>query len=636
VASLCPKCLGQLQPGSALCPDCGAEQGATRATGVGAGQLPASNDPTASDPTAAPGAGAPLLHPAVVPPPPGAGGINPAFQVTPPRSEEHPAVPPLRQPPGPAPFGSTGAIAQTDAGSPASLLGPSSHAAPPDTHMGAPPAHYPPPASGPPEAPEAPPPPQPSEAPADAGIPSAHELMFGPAPPANQPPGNQPPAIQPPPTQAFGIPPLGTQPPSPTPPGPIPGGLPPAISPFQGHPTAQGQAQGQAQALHSAPVALVSGDARRKRVIAKLSRRSTLLPAAAVIVVIAVMVSLFAISVPSNSALNSPGAHGSDKSGGALARRANTVSVPLLSPSDDPRPDISIKIGNDPHPLHVVLDTGSVGLRVFSNLVPTGQGKGINVTGVKDSIEYVDGTQFAGPVADALIHIGKLTTTRTVPFELVQSVTCDPQIPYCPASGGAAQFEADDVDGVMGIGLGGVYQGDPTTNPLLSLAAPYRDSWSIAMSGNGANLPAPGTLVLGAPDPDYPQANFSLQQQGAPVDGSPSWNDQFNLCWAVGGLSNCDLTVFDSGSDLTVLSGNGFQSVPTDQPGTVSTLTTGTQVECSQEVDGQSLWSFNAGSGTMQTVYVVPGGSDSVNSGVQAFYSFTVTYDEVHGEIFLA
>jgi hypothetical protein len=188
----------------------------------------------------------------------------------------------------------------------------------------------------------------------------------------------------------------------------------------------------------------------------------------------------------------------------------------------------------------------------------------------------------------------------------------------------------------MGIGLGGDYQSDPTTNPLLALAAPYRNSWSIQMSGGGTNLPAPGTLVLGAHEPADPAAQFSLQQQGATTGGSPTWNDQFNLCWDVGGLSNCELTVFDSGSDLTVLSGSGFESVPTDAPGQVATLSTGTPVQCSQEVDGNPLWSFDAGGGTMQTVYVEPDGADWVNSGVQAFYSFTVTYDEAHGEISLA
>lgn len=314
---------------------------------------------------------------------------------------------------------------------------------------------------------------------------------------------------------------------------------------------------------------------------------------------------------------------------------AHTLTIALRSPADDARPDITVRVGDDA-PIDVVLDTGSVGLRLFSDLVPTGTGKGIHVTGQSDSVEYVDGTQFSGPVAQALVHVGKLTTTTVVPFQLVQSVTCDPTIPDCPASGGASQFQADGVDGIMGIGLSGPYPGDPTTNPLLSLPAPYRNSWSVAMQGGGRVLPAPGTLVLGAHDPTAPAADFSLQQAGASVHGLQTWNDQFNLCWSVGGISSCELSVFDSGSDLTVLGGTGFASVPTNAPGQIATLTTGTAVQASQEVDSNPLWSFTSGDGAMQTVIVEPSGINWVNSGVQAFYSFTVTYDEVNGSIFLS
>ena len=406
-----------------------------------------------------PSAGTPLLLPAVVPPPPGAGaGVNPAYQLTPSQPDAPSAVPPLRQAPGPAHFGAPGSAPEADNGSPASLLGPSAHAASPDTHTGrlaAPQSPIPTPQS----------PPHPAATPQAAGVPTAHELMFGPTPPAAQPSAITSPAAQPPTAQ---------------PPAPIPGPR---------------------QNLESAGMPMLAGDPKRKTLLAKLRRRSTLVPLVAAVVVIAVFASLVAIAGSSaNSGLSNLGHHAGNpgKSAAALARRINTVTVALRSPSDDPRPDISVKIGNDPHPLHVVLDTGSVGLRVFSNLVPTGDGKGIDVTAQQDSVEYVDGTQFTGPVAKALVHVGTLTTTRTVAFQLVRKVTCDPQIPYCPASGGAAHFEADDVDGVMGIGLGGAYQGDPITNPLLALAAPYRNSWSIAMSGGAASLPAPGALVLGA------------------------------------------------------------------------------------------------------------------------------------------
>jgi Protein of unknown function (DUF3443) len=315
--------------------------------------------------------------------------------------------------------------------------------------------------------------------------------------------------------------------------------------------------------------------------------------------------------------------------------RTVQVSVPLTTTSTDPRPEIEVRIGNDA-PLRVVLDTGSVGLRVFADLLPTGNGRGIDVTTAQDEAEYADGTQFAGVVAHAKVHIGKLTTVTTVPFQLVQQVTCDPEVGVCPASGGAQGLQSEGIDGIMGIGLGGPYQGDPAANPLLALSLPYRNSWSIAMAGGGTSLPASGTLVLGATEPNQPTAAFSLQQASATSLGSPTWNDQFDLCWDVGGQSACELTVFDSGTDVTILGGSNFANVPTDAPGEDGVLNTGTQVQCAQQVDGNPLWSFNAEGGPMQTVYVEPSGPGWVISGVQAFYSFTVTYDEAQGEIFLS
>jgi hypothetical protein len=296
---------------------------------------------------------------------------------------------------------------------------------------------------------------------------------------------------------------------------------------------------------------------------------------------------------------------------------------------------VTIRIGND-KPISVVLDTRSVGLRVFSNVVPTGAGKGINVTRTQDEAEYGDGTTLDGPVAFALIHIGKLTTSAVVPFELAESVTCDPTIPGCPADGGGPGLEQFGVDGIMGIGMGGNYQGDPTTNPFLLLPAPYRDGWSIDMSGGVSTLPAKGALVLGARDPANPSAQFSLEQGEQPNDGMPTWNDWFNLCWDVAGLNDCDLTLFDSGTSMTILSGSAFADSETDDPGQIALLSSGTSISASQETDSNPLWSFTSGNGPLSTVLVEPQGANMINSGAQAFYSFKVTYDEVNGDIFLS
>lgn len=374
-----------------------------------------------------------------------------------------------------------------------------------------------------------------------------------------------------------------------------------------------------------------------------LTKLATLVATGLVVLVGAGLVSVLAMQ---GSARKEPVSRAAGKEGRAHAAarpRAEAVtttkilSVPIRSLSDDPVPTVAISVGND-RTIRVILDTGSVGLRVFSNVTPVGAGHGIAVTSAHSSVEYGDGTEYGGVIADARIHIGSAVTAMTVPFQLVRSVECDPNAPACPAEGGATSSESQGFDGIMGIGLGGHYPGDSATNPLLALASPYRDSWSIAMNGNGSVLPASGRLTLGAPDPSAPDqdAAFDLQENQQTVDGSPSWNDQFNLCWDVGGESECEMSIFDSGTTLTLLEGTDFTNVPTDDPGEVSLLTSGTNVVCSQEVDGSPLWSFNAGSGAMGTVYVDPFGEGLVISGVQVFYSHTVTYDEAHGVIYLS
>ena len=667
MASLCTKCLAELQQGSPTCPHCGAVQGSTPmfgekgllnsvgqagsglpgnglagndlagngdgtmngggngfASGGGLGSgpgIPSGMPPGTMAQRTVPGAVLPqIVLPPVVPPIPGAENLGAAGEATAEASDENASFALKWEPP---PFERT-----IDPASPQSLLGPSSHRAPGSTAPAKPAAapHALAPTAAPTPAP-------PAVAPA-ATIPPAAPT---PAPPAVARAATIPPATIPvQPRQASGPTPQELLFGTPQPASEVP------LSEL--HPATAEPETAEPETAPVAPAMTHSHTARNRGLRKLLKQQKAMIPIAVLVIAGAMVASVMATASTKPPAkavtkTSTVGTHPSTKplSHGTPPRAATgkTLVVALRSPADDARPDVTVRVGND-GPIHVVLDTGSVGLRVFSNLVPTGINKGIHITGPQDSIEYVDGTQFSGPVAQALVHIGKLTTTTTVPFQLVQSVTCDPTIPDCPASGGASQFEADGVDGIMGIGLTGPYQGDPTTNPLLSLPAPYRNSWSIAMQGGGRTLPAPGTLILGAHNPTAPAADFALQQEGASVHGLPTWNDQFNLCWNVGGISSCELSVFDSGSDLTVLGGTQFASVPTNDPGQIGTLTTGTAVQASQEVDSNPLWSFTSGGGAMQTVIVEPDGMNWVNSGVQAFYSFTVTYNEASGTILLS
>jgi Protein of unknown function (DUF3443) len=377
---------------------------------------------------------------------------------------------------------------------------------------------------------------------------------------------------------------------------------------------------------------------QRRRLV---NHRGLVATGIAVVVVAAVAVSMFVVGSSPASHKTATTATTSPvtkppvaKPKSATTASTPTLTVPLHSSDDDPRPLVTIGVGND-KPINVVLDTGSVGLRVFSNLVPVGRNRGIRVTTRQDSIEYGDGTEANGSVSFAQIHIGRIATS-VIPFELAQDVGCDPDAIACPASSGELGLEADGVDGIMGIGMGGSYQGDPTTNPLLSLPAPYNRSWSIAMFGGGATLPARGALVLGAHTPKNPAAQFPLEQSEQTNAGSPTWNDWFNLCWTVGGVNNCELSVFDSGTDLTILSGSAFADAPTEEPGYEAYLNSGTSIQAAEELDGNPLWSFTSGDGPMSSVVVIPGGDGMIITGVQPYYSFTVTYDEAHGNIYLS
>jgi Protein of unknown function (DUF3443) len=594
MATLCTKCLTALRSGSRVCSKCGTEQHPTLEPTIRE-TTPGGSASKRSTSTRSLGWSADL-EPKWDPP---------AFQLT--AFEAFPVeqVPAIQKVPTP----------EIDPTSPQSLLGPSSYAAPKSAVP----------------SPDALPHPLTDDSAADhsaaatGSAPTAQDLLFG---------------------SLLGKPASQSSPPTPaTSPAP-------ATMPTPPTPHAPVSAPTPVSSVTPASAVTANSEAPHQEAgnrFAKLTKPQLLVPIAGLLVV-AVVASVMAVggsTTPRQSALanshsktktttatGSTG-HVSTKSLSFGTPTGSAMSIPLRSTGNDPRPEITVRIGNDA-PIHVILDTGSVGLRVFSDVVPTGTGKGIQVTNQSDSVEYVDGTQFGGSVAKAVVHIGTLSTSTLVPFQLVQSVTCDPAAPDCPASGGADQFQADGVDGVMGIGLSGAYPGDPATNPLLALPSPYRNSWSISMAGGGQTLPASGTLVLGAKDPSAPAADFALQPYAASVHGMPTWNDQFNLCWNVGGISSCELSVFDSGSDLTVLGGTAFANVSTDNPGEVGMLTTGTSVQASQEVDSNPLWSFTSGGGAMQTVVVEPSGNDWVNSGVQAFYSFTVTYDEVHGEIFLS
>jgi hypothetical protein len=277
-------------------------------------------------------------------------------------------------------------------------------------------------------------------------------------------------------------------------------------------------------------------------------------------------------------------------------------------------------------PIPVVVDTGSSGLHVFAGAVNAGSG--VTVTDRTSNITYSGGYRFKGVVASAAIQLGGATTTKPVSFALVQMASCIATKPDCPAAGGIQGFESDKgVDGILGIGTqsseGGV------TSPILGMAGQLGRKWSLHLDGTSGQLVL-GARVIGS---GKPVARFQLQPDGK-SEGHALWADnRIPLCVSAGSIDACVPALFDSGTPSTQISGSPLDQAPT-VPGTTHVVS-GTQFTVASS--GESpFWSFETGSAkSVNLVRVITGRGPFFNSGVQAFYDFTITYNAQKGHVTL-
>ena len=315
----------------------------------------------------------------------------------------------------------------------------------------------------------------------------------------------------------------------------------------------------------------------------------------------------------------------------ALAGSPASVSVPVsvLGGQGEPggaSPIVEITVGGW-GPIRVSLDTGSSGLHVFAGAVNAGSG--VTVTDKKSNITYAGGFHFQGVVASAVMKLGGATTTAPVSFALVQNAWCTAAKPDCPAADGISGYESHEgVDGILGIGMQSSQGG--VISPILGMAGPLGRRWSLHLDGGS------GQLVLGARVIGSGKliALFQLKQARI-ADGHPLWADsQIPLCVTAGAIHDCVPGLFDSGTASVQVSGPALDQVPT-VPGT-SRVVTGTPIAVA--VSGQpAFWSFTAGSEKSADLVLVK--SDRpyrfLNTGVQAFYAFTVTYNAEKGHVTL-
>jgi hypothetical protein len=314
----------------------------------------------------------------------------------------------------------------------------------------------------------------------------------------------------------------------------------------------------------------------------------------------------------------------------AVAGAPSSVAVPVSvlggqGQQGGASPTVEITVGGW-GPLRVDLDTGSSGLHVFAGAVDAGSG--VSVTDQESDITYSGGYRFKGVVASAVMQLGTAKTTAPVSFALVQSASCTSSKPDCPAADGISEFESErGVDGILGIGMQSSQGG--VTSPILGLAGALGRRWSLHLDGDAGQLVL-GARVIGS---GAIVARFQLQSDGT-SGGRPLWEDsQIPLCVSAGSVDACVSALFDSGTPETQISGSPLDQVPV-VPGTTQVVP-GTSITVGSSGD-PPFWSFTAGSDdSADLVRVVSDEGKFFNSGVAAFYDFTITYNAKKGHVTL-
>jgi hypothetical protein len=276
----------------------------------------------------------------------------------------------------------------------------------------------------------------------------------------------------------------------------------------------------------------------------------------------------------------------------------------------------------------VLLDTGSSGLHIFDTAVATGPSSGVTLTSQPADITYSGGHRFIGVVANAVVTIGSTATKSAVPFAYVEQAFCIASQPTCPASGGIPGYEQSGTYGILGIGTQS--SGGGITSPILGMPGALGKKWSLHLSGTT------GALTLGAHlHARRSIATIQMTQTGASA-GKALWADSsLPLCVSVGRASECVPGLFDSGTYTMQISGPALDQAPTT-PGT-DQVEVGTPVAVALNGAAAPSWTFAAGSTKSEDLLTVKTDRGPfVNTGVQAFYDFTISYDDVTGRILLS
>jgi len=235
-----------------------------------------------------------------------------------------------------------------------------------------------------------------------------------------------------------------------------------------------------------------------------------------------------------------------------LGPAAGSGSIPysVADPDTAPRPVVTVAIGGVQ--LLMLLDTGSTGIRVAADKIPSGA---VTVTGPAAAYGYGSGIQLHGDQADADVVMNGYHT-GPLPIELVRWTDCFADKPDCPAAHGAKPAMFGGVlDGIMGVSPEEI---SGLVNPLWALhdAAGNHIGRQFAVSYDPSQVS--GEIQLNVPAAGYGLARLPRTPAGShrhvrsallPA-APPSWNPRaVQTCVEGAALAKtCGPAMFDTGT----------------------------------------------------------------------------------------
>jgi hypothetical protein len=275
---------------------------------------------------------------------------------------------------------------------------------------------------------------------------------------------------------------------------------------------------------------------------------------------------------------------------------------------------IRVRIG-EAAPVRLMVDTGIVGVLLWGKAP-----KGAQISNTEFEAR-VQGNKLKGLIGNAPMTVGGVTTTRDVPFALIQT-----------DSKYIDRWKRRGIAGIIGLSVGS----GNLTNPLMSMPGELARGWSLHFERKNPTGPSTfGALVMGATAPTDALMHFTLPSDGVDRFGSKVWDDAAaDGCWAFDeGDEYCVPTWFDSGFTLMRIKGRAFADLPVTP---AKRLRRGTLVELAAGSSAFFGYRFLAGNeGSRNLVRVLPVGASVINTGNGVYFDYTVTYRVDTGDLYL-